>query len=114
MLAWRVFAGDTSSMSKSRIAVILLLGLALLGVVLLRGHTRRERPPAGPARQGTTPSWSTFDSLPPKWDGVDTPPVPPYDWPEAFRLPPHPEIIIDDVPEIPEAIREPSPPIEDE
>ena len=89
-------------MRKQWIALIVLVCIALAGVVLLCVDGCREEPTAAPGPPATSA---------PKWNAANPPPLPPYEWPDAFRLPPHPEIVIDDVPEVPEEIRGPSPPI---
>ena len=94
-------------MRKRWIGLIVLVAVALAVVLLcVRGCRRAPAPGLKPP--------SPASPYAPKWDPANPPPLPPYEWPDAFRLPPHPVIEIKDLPEAPEEVRGPSPPIEEE
>ena len=54
------------------------------------------------------PAWNASEA--PKWDPKNPPKMPSYRWPDDFKLPR--VIVIRDLPEAPEEIQGPSPPIE--
>ena len=139
------------------LALVLLIGAALLGVVLLRG-CKKEDPFAPPAPDAPeAPGWTAPKAEPAEdedeepvveddkdeRDSVKEPPEKPseepveepgeepveesdeeideapaydphakYGWPAEFMLPL--EITVKDLPEVPEGIKGPSPPIEEE
>ena len=99
------FFGIIQTMRKWSIAVILFLGIALVSVAWwFAGRGRCVGPP---------PGHEAIDStiLPaPKWDPERPAAMPPYRWPDDFKLRLH---IVIDAPAVPEEIHGASPPIEE-
>ncbi len=93
-------------MRKWSIAVILFFGIALVTVAWwFIGRGRRAGPL--PGHEVTDPT-----ALPaPRWDPEHPAEIPPYRWPDDFKLRLH---IVIDAPDVPDEIRGPSPPIEEE
>ena len=110
---------------RRRIAiwVVLLLTLPLVAVLAgwygCRPEQNGSKPPApnAPEAQQWQPETEQPETEQPEAEQPETaqpsqPEAPIVEWPKGWSLPL--EIVIDDIPEIPEEIKGPSPPIEDE
>lgn len=100
--------------TRSGASLWLLLGLLLLGMAVFRGGDPRgwvRRPPAPSGRKA--PDWDSRRRSPAEDRTGPRQPEATYAWPPDFELPL--EIVIDNLPEVPQRIVGPSPPIgEDE